>query len=33
MVESVKAPESPMFVHNTYVVDAGTNTVRFAEPV
>jgi alkaline phosphatase D len=33
MVESVKTPESPMFVHNTYVVDAGSNTVRFAQPV
>jgi alkaline phosphatase D len=30
MMESVKAPESGAFVHATYVVDAGTNTVRFA---
>jgi alkaline phosphatase D len=30
MVENVKLPESPVFVHNTYVVDAGTNTARIA---
>lgn len=30
MVESVKVPDSPVFVHATYIVDAGTNTARFA---
>jgi alkaline phosphatase D len=30
MVETVKEPGAPMFVHATYVIDAGTNTARFA---
>lgn len=30
MVETVKVPDAPMFVHATYRVDAGTNAVRFA---
>jgi alkaline phosphatase D len=30
MVETVKQVGAPMFVHATYAVDAGTNTVRFA---
>jgi hypothetical protein len=30
MVESVKEQGAPMFTHATYQVDAGTNTVRFA---
>jgi alkaline phosphatase D len=30
MVDTVKEPGAPMFVHATYVVDAGTNTARFA---
>jgi alkaline phosphatase D len=31
MVESVKVPDSEVFVHATYAVDAGTNTARFAD--
>jgi alkaline phosphatase D len=31
MVETVKEPGAAMFVHATYVVDDGTNLVRFAE--
>jgi alkaline phosphatase D len=30
MVETVKEAASPVYVHNTYVVDRGTNTVGFA---
>ncbi len=30
MVDTVKEPGAPMFVHATYVIDAGTNTARFA---
>jgi alkaline phosphatase D len=30
MMETVKETTSPVFVHNTYVVEAGTNTVQFA---
>ena len=30
MVETVKEPAAPMFVHATFVVDAGTNLARFA---
>ncbi|MFN8020521.1 MAG: alkaline phosphatase D family protein [Acidimicrobiales bacterium] len=30
MVETVKEPGAPMFVHATYAVDAGTNTARLA---
>lgn len=30
MIETVKERESPVFVHSTYAVDRGTNTVRFA---
>ena len=30
MVETVKEPGADMYVHATYVVDAGTNIVRFA---
>ncbi len=30
MVDTVKEPDAPMFVHATYVVDVGTNTARFA---
>ena len=27
---ALKEPGAPMFVHATYVIDAGTNTARFA---
>ena len=30
MVETVKEDGAPMFVHATYVADAGTNTLRIA---